>query len=129
MLKGDLKRLEDALGRPLSPAVRQFFLNFPPELREIVSDPDVDDFVLTDDVESLIEMNDRTRSYLPPLDWSPKILILGAGGCGETFWVDLDDERGAVYRFEAGQEAQFSDHLADSLDEFARGMIGLDEEG
>jgi hypothetical protein len=129
MVQGDLKRLEDVVGRPLSPPVRHFFLNFPPELRELETDPDDADFMLTDDVESLIEMNDRKRSYLLPIDCSPKILILGAGACGETFWVDLDSERGAVYRFDAGIEAEYSDPLADSLEEFARGMIPSDEDG
>lgn len=129
MTTEDLQRLERSLGRPLSPAVRQFFLNFPPELRARAEehDPDgYDDFVLTDDVDELIAMNDPAQSYVLPLDWAPHMFILGAGGCGETYWVDLDDEQGSVHRFEAGQEAEYSDPVADSLEELARGMLGGD---
>ena len=59
MTEKDLQRLESAIGRPLSPAVRHFFLNFPPELRtpEDERDPDPDDFELTDDADQLIQMN------------------------------------------------------------------------
>jgi hypothetical protein len=37
--------------------------------------------------------------------------------------VDLDDDHGVVYRFEAGQEARDSDRLADFLEEFAQVLI------
>lgn len=126
MTTNDLQRLESALGRSLSPAVREFFLNFPPELHTIAaeSDPDEGDFQLTEDVDTLIELNSE-RSWYRPIDWSPKIFILGAGACGETYWVDLDSADGTVWRFDAGQEAQYSDER-DSIAEFARGIIGSD---
>lgn len=72
MTQDDLQRIEQALGQPLSPAVRHFFLNYPPELRS---------------------------------------------------WVDLDDARGAVYRVEAGTIPEHSNSAADSLEEFAQGLI------
>jgi hypothetical protein len=57
------------------------------------------------------------------------MLIVGEGGCGEMYWVDLDDERGPVYRLEAGQEAEFSDPVADSLEEFAEHLIASYRDG
>lgn len=121
MTEQDLRRLEGEIGRSLSPAVRTFFLNFPPELLEVESDPDDDDFLLMDDADALIEMNRPGKHFYQPIDWTPRMFILGAGGCGETFWVDLDSEHGTVYRFDAGQEAEDSDEMADSLEEFAGG--------
>jgi hypothetical protein len=52
------------------------------------------------------------------------MLMLGSGDCGETFWTDLNSATGTMYRFEAGQEARYSDHFADSLDAFARQVTG-----
>ena len=122
MTERDMKRLEGAIGRPLPPAVRTFFLNFPPALREIESDPDADDFELTDDADLLIEFNLPGQHFLQPTDWTPDVFILGAGGCGETFWIDLASPRGSVHRFDAGEEAGASAELADSIEEFAQGM-------
>jgi hypothetical protein len=130
MTQRDLARLEAAIGRPLSPAVRQFFLNFPPELHisDDERDPDTDDFDLTDDTDSLIQLNKPGVGGLVPYNAEPRMFMLGCGGCGETWWVDLDDECGAVYFFDAGTDVHDSDRVADSIDEFARGMIGSDEE-
>jgi hypothetical protein len=50
--------------------------------------------------------------------------ILGAGECGETYWVDLDNATGAVYRFESGEDAKYSQEIASSVAEFARVLIG-----
>jgi hypothetical protein len=63
------------------------------------------------------------------LDRTPRMLVVGEGGCGETYWVDLDDQRGPVYRFEAGQEAASSDPVADSLEEFAGNLIASYRDG
>jgi hypothetical protein len=52
------------------------------------------------------------------------MLLLGAGGCGETYWVDLDDERGPVRRFDQGEPAEYSHDLVDSLQEYARRLLG-----
>jgi SMI1 / KNR4 family (SUKH-1) len=135
MTDHDLDRIEKAIGQPLSPAVRRFFLNYPPELRTTFrelpcEDEDGKPFrecpagnELPRDADDLIAANDPARSYLLPLDWTPNILILGAGACGETYWVDLDDEKGAVYRFDAGTEAKYSDDIADSLEAFAQALI------
>src|SRR4051812_21509137 len=127
MTSEDLTRLEQAIGRPLSPAVRHFFLHYPPELRsvtrtilaeygeDIAMTECAADNELCDDADALIEMN---RDVVP-LEKTANVLVIGGGDCGELFWVDLDDARGAVYRCEAGQEAEYSDHLADSLEDFA----------
>jgi len=127
MTESDVRRLEAQVGRPLSPPVRHFFLNFPPALRELAetADPDTaDDFYLTDDIDAMIRYHAVGWGNLTPLDWEPRMLILGSGACGETFWVDLDSPTGMVYRFEAGQEARYSDHMADTLAEFADGASG-----
>jgi hypothetical protein len=128
MTEADVKRLEGTIGRPLSPPVREFFLNFPPALRDPPDDDELDDFHLTDDVEALIRFHSVGWGNLRPIDWTPRMLMLGSGGCGETFWVDLDSPTGAVYRFDAGQEGRWSDPMSDSLAEWARNLFGDGEE-
>ncbi len=125
MAPSDLQRLETAIGRSMPQAVRDFFLNFPPELRvaDEDRDSDADDFELTDDVDALIRMNTEGWSNLALPGAGPNFFALGAGGCGETWWVDLDSENGTVYFADAGTYAKHSDHVADSLAEFARGML------
>jgi hypothetical protein len=106
-------------------AVKDFFLNFPPGLRiaDEDRDPDFSDFELTDDVDALIAMNTvgLQRVILP--EAGSNFFALGSGGCGETWWVDLDSEKGTVYFADAGTYAKYSDHVADSLAEFAQGML------
>jgi hypothetical protein len=130
MTAAELQRLETAIGRSLSQAVRAFFLNFPPGLRiaDEDRDPDDSDFELTDDVDALIAMNTDgpQRVWLPGA--GPNFFALGCGGCGETWWVDLDSENGTVYFADAGTYAMHSDHVADSLAEFAQGMLDQDTE-
>jgi hypothetical protein len=121
MTERAMRRLEGAIGRTLPPTVRGFFLNFPPALRDTEGDPD--DFRLTDDADALIEMNTPGGHIYQPPDWTPDMFLLGAGACGETFWVDLGGERGSVHRFDAGEEAGASAELGDSLTEFARGLL------
>jgi len=123
MTEHDMNHLEGAIGQKLSAVVRTFFLNFPPELRAMF-DPYDDDFVPTDDSERLIEANRHYR----PVDWKAHMFILGAGSCGETYWVDLNSDCGSVFRFDAGTEGRFSDPIADSLEEWARGIIGSEDE-
>ena len=130
MTAGELQRLETAIGRPLSPPVRDFFLNFPPALRtpDEERDPDDSDFELTDDADDLIAMNADgwRRIWLP--NAGPNFFALGCGGCGETWWVDLDDATGAVYFADAGIHAEFSDQVVDSLAEFAQRMLDGDQD-
>ena len=130
MTSTELQRLETALGRSLPQTVRDFFLHFPPGLRipEEDRDPDDSNFELTDDVDALITMNTDGpyRVWLP--EAGPNFFALGCGGCGETWWVDLDSENGTVYFADAGTYAEHSDHVADSLAEFAQGMLGHDAE-
>ena len=131
MTRDELQRIEQAIGRPLSAAVRRFFLNYPPELRSTTRDlgPDPEgepcvecaaDNELCDTADAVIAHNRRVGWAS---DFPDNLLILGAGESGETYWVDLDDERGAVYRFEAGADPEDSDPLSDSLEEFAQGLI------
>jgi hypothetical protein len=135
MTANDLQRIEAALGRPLPAAVTRFFLNYPPELRSTVREiggPDEDgegdpytecaaDAELSDNPDRIIEMNSRQSGW--DADFPDNMLIVGGGESGETYWVDLDDQRGPVYRFEAGTEPEHSDQLWESLEEFARGLI------
>ena len=127
MTESEMQRLEKEIGRKIPEEVRKFFLNFPPALRAMKDDPEEDDFLLTDDVNGLIEMNRPGKHFYQPVDWTPDVFLLGAGGCGETLWVNLASEQGSVHRFDAGEEAGASAELADSLDEFASGMLGEDE--
>ncbi len=132
MTQHDVRRIEQAIGRSLSAAVRRFFLNYPPELRSTARDlgptPEGEPFLespadneLCDSADAIIALNDPQSAVA--LDRAANMLIVGQGGCGETYWVDLDDACGAVSRFDAGTEPEFSDRLADSLDEFAQGLI------
>lgn len=131
MTAADLQRLEKAIGRSMPQPIRDFFLNFPPGLRtpDEQRDADYSDFELTDDVEALITINTDGpwRVWLP--EAGPSFFALGSGGCGETWWVDLDSEKGIVYFADAGTYAHHSDHVADSLAEFAQGMLGHDLSG
>ena len=130
MTTADLQRLEKAIGRSMPQAVREFFLNFPPALRvaDEDRDPDDSDFELTDDVDALIAMNSDgpQRVWLP--EAGPNFFALGSGGCGETWWVDLDSDNGTVYFADAGTYVKYSDHVADSLAEFAQGMLDQNTE-
>lgn len=130
MTEEDVLRIERAIERRLAAAVRQFYLRYPPELRTTTRDMGLDedgepylecaaDNELADDADGLIALNAPGLTSPRPLDWTPRMLIVGTGECGEVYWVDLDDERAPVYRFESGQEAQYSDAVADSLEQFA----------
>jgi hypothetical protein len=126
MTEVDLQRVEGAYGRQFPVAVRDFFLNFPPEFRAAAEnrDPDDAEFRLNDNADHLIQAITRGRSYLIPPDWAPHMLLLGCGGCGETYWVDLDDERGPVLLFDQGEPAEFSYEVAGSLQEYAWRLLG-----
>jgi len=125
MTEADLTRLEGAIGRSLPQAVRELFLHFPSELRiaDEDRDPDGSDFELTDDVDALIAMNTDgwDRVWLP--NAGANFFALGCGGCGETWWIDLDSEQGAVYFADAGTDVKYSDPITDSLAEFAQRMV------
>lgn len=135
MTTADLQRLETAIGRPLSRPVRQFFLDFPRSLRrhEEERDPDTDGFELTDRVADLIGMNTPGGIMIPSSSGrvSPypgsHIFALGSGACGETWWVDLDDQHGEVYFCDAGTYAEDSDRVADSIGEFASRFPSAEE--
>jgi hypothetical protein len=130
MTDSELQRLETAIGRSFPQDVRKFFLNFPPGLRvaEKDRDPDDSDFELTDDVDALIAMNADGPGRLCLPGAGPNFFALGCGACGETWWIDLDSERGTVYFADAGTYAEYSDHVADSLAEFVQGMQGEDDQ-
>jgi hypothetical protein len=128
----DLDRIEQALSRPLSPAVRQFFLNYPPDLRGTVRDlgptPDGEpytecpaDYELCDTADAIVALNDPKAGIM--LDDATHRLVLGQGGCGETYWADLTDPGGAVYRFDSGTDPKYSDPVAATLEEFAHGLV------
>jgi hypothetical protein len=132
MTQDDVRRIEQAIGRSLPAAVRQFFLNYPPELRSTARDlgptPDGEPYLecpadneLCDSADAIIALNDPQSGML--LGDAANMLIVGQGECGELYWVALDDAHGVVSRLEAGMEPEFSDRLADSLEIFARGLI------
>ncbi len=128
----DLRRVEETLGRPLSPAVREFYRHYPAALRAVTRDlgptPDGQPYLecaadneLTDNVDGILALNDRRSGHAS--DWPDNMLVVGEGGCGETYWVDLDDEGGAVHLFDAGSQPEDSARVADSLAEFARQLL------
>lgn len=134
MTENDLVRIEQAIERPLPIAVRRFFLNYPPALRstkrDMGNEQDGEPYLecaadneLNDDPDAILALNVPGPGRLVYPYRTTQMLIVGEGGCGEMYWVDLDDERGPVYRLEAGQEAASSDLVADSLEEFAEGLI------
>ncbi len=133
MTSPDVLKIEAAIGRALSVAVREFYLNYPAELRTATTGYEDDegntitecpaDNELCDSADGLIALNDR-RPGGNAAFMEANQFILGAGGCGETYWVDLDDVKSAVHRFDAGQDANYSDDVAGSLAEFARVLIG-----
>jgi hypothetical protein len=122
MTEDDLRRTESAIARPRSAVVRWFFLHYPPELRTTAREMGPDDqgeryrecaadYELCDTADAIFALNAAGLTSLRPLDWSPRMLIVDAGGCGE------------VYRFESGQTAAASDSVADSVEEFAAALI------
>jgi hypothetical protein len=132
MTAHDLDRIEQALGRPLSPAVRRFFLNYPTELRGTVRHlgrtPDGEpytecpaDYELCDTADAIVALNDP-RSGIG-FEAAFHRLVVGQGGCGEVYWADLDDPGGAVFRTEAGAQPHDSDPVVNSLEDFSRGLI------
>ena len=134
MTLSDILKIEAAIGRALSLAVREFYLKYPAKLRATTREAGNEDhdgnaftecpadYELCDSADGLIALNDRRPGGMAALLGADQF-ILGAGGCGETYWVDLDEETGAVYRFEAGQDATYSEDVAGSLAEFARVLI------
>jgi hypothetical protein len=133
MTLSDIQRIEAAIGRALSAAVREFYLNYPAAIRATTTGYEDDegnvitecpaDNELCDSADGLIALNDRRPGRNAAL-MEANQFILGAGACGETYWVDLDDAKGAVYRFESGEDARYSEDVAGSLAEFARVLVG-----
>jgi hypothetical protein len=104
MTEQDLLRIEDAIGRPVSKAFRQFMLHPPSQLgmaMELLCDPN-----------AVIEFNRSGATA----DWPENQLGLGDNGCGDVYSIDLDDPRGAVYL--SGPHSGF-----DSPDENAGGRM------
>lgn len=140
MTDDDLLQIERAVERPLPATVRRFFLNYPADLRLTKRDMGTDqdgqpftecaaDYELCDTADAILALNAPGLTSPRPLDWTPRMLIVGMGACGEVYWVDLDDERGRVYRFESGQDAESSDSVADSLAGFAEGLVASYRDG
>ena len=134
MTEEGLLRIESAIERPLPVAVRRFYLHYPPELRTTTRDmgPDQDgrpylecaaDNELGDGADTIIALNAPGLTSPRPSDWTSRMLVVGTGECGEVYWVDLDDERGPVYRFEAGEQGESSERVANTLEEFAACLI------
>ena len=132
MTSSDIQRIETAIGRALSQAMREFYVNYPAELRATKASYEDDegnvitecpaDNELCDSADGLIALNDRRPGGNAAL-MEANQFILGAGECGETYWVDLDDATGSVQRFESGEDAKYSEDVAGSLAEFARVLI------
>jgi hypothetical protein len=132
MSSDDLQHIERAIGWSLSPAVRGFFLNNPAALRSTTRDlgptPEGEPYLecpadneLSDRADAIIALNAPQAVLM--FDDSGRRLVVGEGACGEVYWVDLDDPSGPVYRIEAGADPEDSDRLADSLEQFAQGLI------
>ena len=70
MNEDNLRRIEDALGRPLPTAFRQVMLNFPQSLIDAarMTDPDsnefMDEMMISLDAESLLALGERTVAWL-----------------------------------------------------------------
>src|SRR5437870_5252821 len=134
MSENDLKRIERAIGRPLAPALRRFYLDYPTELRsvsrtllagygkdiEMIERPAERE--LLDDADALIEVNDP-REKPDVMGWTPNCFVIGLDpDCDLQFWVDLDDPRAAVLRYERTPGGiQDSDAIADTIEDFVRG--------
>jgi len=132
MTPSDIQRIEAAIGRTLSATVREFYLNYPAALRATKASYDDEgntitecpaDTELCESADGLIALNNRRPGGNAAL-MEANQFILGAGECGETYWVDLDNATGAVYRFESGEDPKYSQDIAGSLAEFARVLIG-----
>src|SRR5437879_254284 len=136
MCENDLERIEGAIGRPLSAALRRFYLDYPTELRAVSrtllagygKDVEMVERAaareLLDDADALIEVNDAGEKP-DVMGWTPNCFVVGLDpDCDLVFWVDLDDPRAGVFRYERTPGGiQDSDPIADSIEEFARGLI------
>ena len=89
--------IEAAIGRALSVAAREFYLNYPAELRATKASYEDDegnaitecpaDNELCDSADGLIALNDRRPGRNAAL-MEANQFIVGAGECGETYWVE-----------------------------------------
>lgn len=136
MTEDNLQRIERAIGRRLSPALRRFYLAYPSELRTTFRTllegygEDVElrecpaDRELLDRADDLIAVN--TPDQKPAvMGWTANCFVVGMDpDFGIQFWVDLDDPRAGVFRYETTPGGiQDSDRIADTIDDFARGLL------
>ena len=98
MNEDDLKRIEAVLGRSLPEAFRKVMLNFPQELIDAatMTDPYGNEFrdamMISPDADAIIA-GIESREW----DWPENLIVVGEDGCGETFSVDISEEKCPVY--------------------------------
>lgn len=121
MTEANLQEIEEAIGRRVSEAFRQFMLNPPSQLGTATE--------LLCDAGGIIEFNRSGATA----EWPANQLGLGDNGCGDVYSIDLDDPHGAVYLsgphsgYDSPEEDGYFEKVFDTLPEFSRCLIRMRE--
>ena len=95
-----LRRIEDALGRPLPQAFRHVMTTFPQELIDEAvktgSDGEkrIDFMIISPDVEAILA---GIAHYQSEPGWPRHYVVVGENGCGEVYSVDVSQQKCPVF--------------------------------
>jgi hypothetical protein len=134
MNETDLKRIEEALGRPLPAVFRDVMSNFPQKLiaAATLTDSDgnefLDDMMITPNADFIIA-GIEYRKQDP--DWPKTYMVVGDNGCGEEFSINISEESCPVFMSgphnDAGasgpSEEGYFEQLSSELGSWVSGLV------
>ena len=87
MTNDELDQIEARLAISLPPEYRQFAANYPADL-----DADIRAHDIYDRAETVISATERLRLRpIPEMPWSDSYVVIGDSGCGDWYFLDLDE--------------------------------------